>query len=76
MLYLQYGFFDIESLNSLNENEDIVMNEYNRPNSPSRKNVSSWSEQDYYEAVNSDGFSQNYMLQNMCDEYLKLQNKR
>lgn len=52
------------------------MNEYNRPNSPSQKNVSSWSEQDYYEAVNSDGFSQNYMLQNMCDEYLKLQNKR
>lgn len=54
----------------------IVINEYNRLNSPARKDVSSWSEQDYYDAVHSDGFSQNYMLQNMCDEYLKLQNKR
>lgn len=70
------GLDDFLGIKPLNENEDIVMNEYNRPNSPSQKNVSSWSEQDYYEAVNSDGFSQNYMLQNMCDEYLKLQNKR
>ena len=50
------------------------MREYNRPNSPARKNVSSWNEQDYYNAINSYGFSQNYMLQNMCDEYLRLRN--
>lgn len=50
------------------------MDEYNRPNSPARKNVSLWNDQDYYNAVNSYGFSQNYMLQNMCDEYLKLRN--
>ena len=68
------GLDDFLGIKSLNENEDIVMNEYNRPNSPARKNVSLWNDQDYYNAVNSYGFSQNYMLQNMCDEYLRLRN--
>ena len=68
------GLDDFLEIKSLNENEDIVMTEYSRPNSPARKNVSLWSEQDYYDAVNSYGFSQNYMLRNMCDEYLRLRN--
>lgn len=67
---------DFFGIKPLNENEDIVMNEYNRPNSPLRKNVSLWSEQDYLDAINSHGFSRNYMLQNMCDEYLMLRNRR
>ena len=68
------GLDDFLGIKPLNENEDIVIREYNRPNSPARKNVSLWSEQDYYNAVNSYGFSQNYMLQNMCNEYLRLRN--
>lgn len=68
------GVDDFLGIKSLNENEDIVMTEYSRPNSPARKNVSLWSEQDYYDAVNSYGFPQNYMLRNMCDEYLRLRN--
>ena len=60
----------------LNENEDIVMNELSKPNSPSRKDVSLWTEQDYNNAVNSYGFSQNYMLQNMCNQYRELRNRR
>ena len=69
------GLDDFLGIKLLNENEDIVINEYNRPNSPARKNVLFWTEQDYYDAVNSYGFSQNYMLQDMCDEYLRLQNR-
>lgn len=68
------GLDDFLGIKPLNKNEDIVMREYNRPNSPARKNASSWNEQDYYNAINSYGFSQNYMLQNMCDEYLRLRN--
>ena len=70
------GLDDFFGIKPLNKNEDIVMNEYSRPNSPARKNVSLWSEQDYYDAVNSYGFSQNYMLQNMCNDYLRLRNRR
>ncbi len=52
------------------------MNELSKPNSPSRKDVSLWTEQDYNNAVNSYGFSQNYMLQNMCNQYRELRNRR
>ena len=70
------GLDDFLGIKPLNENEDIVMNELSKPNSPSRKDVSLWTEQDYNNAVNSYGFSQNYMLQNMCDQYRELRNRR
>ena len=34
------------------------------------------AEQDYNNAVNSYGFSQNYMLQEMCNQYNELKNRR
>ena len=70
------GLDDFLRIKPLNENEDIVMNELSKPNPPARKDVSSWTEQDYNNAVNSYGFSQNYMLQNMCDQYRELRNRR
>ena len=70
------GLDDFLGIKPLNENEDIVMNELSKPNSPSRKDVSLWTEQDYNNAVNSYGFSQNYMLQNMCNQYRELRNRR
>ena len=68
------GLDEFLGIKPLNENEDIVMNELSKPNSPSRKDVSLWTEQDY--TVNSYGFSQNYMLQNMCNQYRELRNRR
>lgn len=65
------GLDDFLGIKPLNENEDIVINEFINQNSPARKNVSLWTDLDYYQAINSYGYSQNYMLQNMCDEYLK-----
>ena len=62
------GLDDFLGIKPLNENEDI--------NSPARKDVSLWTEQDYNNAVNSYGFSQNYMLQNMCNQYRELRNRR
>lgn len=70
------GLDDFLGIKPLNENEDIVMNELSKPNSPARKDVSLWTEQDYNNAVNSYGFSQNYMLQNMCNQYRELRNRR
>lgn len=70
------GLDDFLGIKSLNENEDIVMLEYSKPNSPARKDVSTWTEQDYNNAVHSYGFSQNYMLQNMCNQYRELRNRR
>lgn len=70
------GLDEFLGIKPLNENEDIVMNELSKPNSPARKDVSSWTEQDYNNAVNSYGFSQNYMLQNMCNQYRELGNRR
>ena len=70
------GLDEFLGIKSLNENEDIVMLEYSKPNSPARKDVSTWTEQDYNNAVNSYGFSQNYMLQNMCNQYRELRNRR
>ena len=70
------GLDDFLGIKSLNENEDIVINELNKHNSPSRKDISLWTEQDYYNAVSSYDFSKNYMLQNMCREYINLRNRR
>ena len=70
------GLDDFLGIKHLNENEDIVINKLNKPNSLARKNVSLWTEQDYYNAINSYGFSQNYMLQNMCQQYIDLRNRR
>lgn len=66
------GLDDFLGVKPLNEYEDIVINELQKIDSPARKSVFLWTEQDYHNAINSSGFSQNYMLQDMCEEYLKL----
>ena len=70
------GLDDFLGIKNLNANEDIVINELKKSNSPARKDVSLWTEQDYNNAVNSYGFSQNYMLQEMCNQYNELKNRR
>ncbi len=69
------GLDEYLDITPLNENEDVVINELRRPNSPAAKDVSLWNEQDFNNAINSYRFSDNYMLQSMCEEYLKRRKK-
>ena len=55
----------------LNQNEDLVVNEMVKSDSPMNKDVSLWTDEDFNKALSSPSYRYNQALQNKVKEYIK-----